>query len=329
MNKQRIVSVVIILALLGLGGFKYYQYKNPGSIISLEEEKKFIETDAILKDGKTSEATTESTPRFSIRPETPVNGTLKGVIEVGASGFNSFVVNIDKDKNWELVSKEFGESLAYEGFSTTEDVKLGLKKYLSKMFERGVSGRNAHFVISSGALKNPKTELIAKAIEQMGYVVNRVTAEQEGKYALKSLLSKNFRDNSFTVDIGSGNTKISWYSNGNITSIEGSGAKYYQDGKKDPDVYQEIKAAVAKVPTANKQQCFIIGGVPFKLAKESRSGDERFTLLKNPDEYSAGDDVKYRSGLNIYRAIYENAGTNQFIFDWDANFTIGFLLTLN
>ena len=79
------------------------------------------------------------------------------------------------------------------------------------MFEKGVAGRNAHFVISSGALKNPKTELIAKAIEQTGYVVNRVTPDQEGKFALKALLPKDYRNNSFVIDIGSGNTKISWY----------------------------------------------------------------------------------------------------------------------
>lgn len=73
----------------------------------------------------------------------------------------------------------------------------------------------------------------------------------------------------------------------------------------------------------------MIGGVPFSLAKQSRSNNERYTALKNPDDYSAGDDVKVRSGLNIYRAINETAGSKNYIFDWDANFTIGFLLTLN
>jgi hypothetical protein len=138
----------------------------------------------------------------NIQITTPINGTLKGVIEVGASGFNSFVVNIDKDNNWEIVSKEFGESLAYEGFATTQDVQVGLKKYLSTMFSKGVSGRNAHFVMSSGSLKNPKTKMIADAIEKMGYVVNRLTAEQEDKYALRALLPKTYIDNSFVVDIG-------------------------------------------------------------------------------------------------------------------------------
>jgi len=86
---------------------------------------------------------------------------------------------------------------------------------------------------------------------------------------------------------------------------------------------------MTEVPATNRKYCFVIGGVPYKLAKEVRAGEERFTQLKAPDGYSAGDDVKVKSGLNIYRAIYENSQCDSFIFDWDANFTIGFLMTLN
>jgi hypothetical protein len=32
--------------------------------------------------------------------------------------------------------------------------------------------------------------------------------------------------------------------------------------------------------------------------------------------------------VNIYKAIKDATGTDQFVFDWDANFTIGFLLDL-
>ena len=322
MTREKIIGLVAVLFIsIGIS-YKYYEYKNPQVI---EEIVKKVEGNSPVLDSVTSTETGSE----QIKTETPINGTLKGVIEVGASGFNSFVVNMDRDNNWELVSKEFGESLAYEGFATTDDVKLGLKKYLAKMFEKGVSGRNAHFVMSSGALKNPKTELIAKAIEQMGYVVNRVTAEQEGKYALKALLPKSYRSNSFVVDMGSGNTKISWFENGKINSVEAPGAKYYQNGETDESVYKKITDAVNKVPSNLRQNCFIIGGVPFKLAKESRFGEERFTNLKNSDEYSSGDDVKLKSGLNIYRALEDSSKSDKFIFDWDANFTIGFLLTLN
>src|SRR5919107_1357297 len=75
---------------------------------------------------------------FNYTPEKPQNGTLRGVVEVGATGFNSFVINMDNQNRWEIVSKDFGESLAFEGLATTEDIRAGLKKYLAQMFEKGV-----------------------------------------------------------------------------------------------------------------------------------------------------------------------------------------------
>lgn len=327
MKKNHIISAVLILVVAALVGFKVYTHYNPK--VETLETTPAVANSVIEKTDGTNVSTLSEQPSVKVTRETPINGTLKGVVEVGASGFNSFVVNIDKDKNWELVSKEFGESLAYEGFASTDDVKVQLRKYLAKMFEKGVSGRNAHFVISSGALKNPKTELIAKAIENMGYVVNRVNADQEGKYALKALLDAKYKDNSYVVDIGSGNTKTSWYQGERMITVETYGAKYYQDKISDKDAYDATSVIAQEVPANKRKYCFIIGGAPFKMAKESRQGNERFTQLKNPDSYSAGDDVKLKSGLVIYRAFFEKSGTDSFIFDWDANFTIGFLLTLN
>jgi len=329
MKKQHILSAVILIVVAALVGFKVYSVYHPKAVQTATVTP-VPGTVGEVQSTTVSETTTSSIkPAVKVTTETPINGQYKGVIEVGASGFNAFVVNIDKDKNWQLVSKEFGASLAYEGFATTDDVYSQLKKYIANIADKGVKGNNIHFVISSGALKNPKIDLVADAIQKKGFVVNRVTADQEGKYALKALLPKQYKDKSFTVDIGSGNTKINWYTGDKMNTVECSGAKYYEINKTDQEVYNEIKEAIAKVPAANRQFCFMIGGVPFKLAQETRSGEERFTQLKNPDEYSGGDDVKKKSGLNIYRAIYENSNCDSFIFDWDANFTIGFLMTIN
>lgn len=320
-----------ILLIVGGLGWKFYEYKHPELAAQTQQTEKKAADNYLNRQETSAQSYSASTEGNSIQisVDTPINGRKIGVIEVGASGFNCFVVDLDKDKNWELVSKEFGESLAYEGFITVQDVQTGLKKYLSSVFEKGVAGRNAHFVVSSGAMKNPKTTLIIEAIEKMGYVVNKVSADQEGKYALRATLPKAYRNNSFVVDMGSGNTKISWYEGDKLRSVECSGAKYYQDNKSDQSVYKEISDAVAKVPAGQRTHCFIIGGVPFKLAKQVRKGEERFTLLSAPDEYSAGDDVKMRSGLNIYNALYTESKCENFVFDWDANFTIGFLMTLN
>jgi len=322
MKNQKLISFSILALLLIVGGYKYYTYKNPEKFPEVVQKEQQISEMSVL-------VSSSEVNHPEIIVDRPVNGTTKGVIEVGASGFNAFAVNMDKQKNWELLYKEFGESLAIEGFATTADVHQGMKSYLGKIFEKGVNGKNVHFVMSSGALKHKNSELIAKAIEEKGYVVNRVTPEKEGKYALIALLPKAYKNNSFVIDIGSGNTKVSFYDGAAIKSFEGPGAKYYQNGMSDEQVFNEIKNIVSKIPASKRENCFIIGGVPFEMAKEARDGDQRFTYLKSPDDYSFGDNVKLKSGLNIYRAIIDGTGCSNYIFDWDANFTIGFLLSLN
>ena len=73
--------------------------------------------------------------------------------------------------------------------------------------------------------------------------------------------------------------------------------------------------------------CFIVGGVPFELADQTRQGEERYTVLKAPADYKS-DKAKTKAGINIYKALADATGCDTFVFDWDANFTIGFLLGL-
>ena len=195
------------------------------------------------------------------------------------------------------------------------------------MFEKGVSKTDMHFVISSGAQKEPKTAVISNELKKMGYVVNLVTAEQEGKFAFKATVPPSFQDNSFLVDIGSGNTKISWQEGGNLKSIEAPGAKYYEKGMTNDDVYAQVKSKAASIPEGKRNVCFILGGVPFTLAKQNRNDEERFTVLNPPGGYTAKD-KKMEAGLNIYKAISDATKCDTFVFDWDSNFTIGFLLSL-
>lgn len=316
-----IKAIIIAIPLLALGYWAFDSGKFDGQSTSTSD------TTAINISSNPSKQSTDDKRTFNYQPEKPVNGEYKGVIEVGASGFNSFVVNIDKQNHWEIISKDFGKSFVYEGLANTEDIRKGLKDYIGTMFDKGVKSKNIHFVISSGAQKEPKTAVIVSELKKMGFVVNLVTAEQEGKLALKCVLPPSYQDNSFVVDIGSGNTKISWVS-GETKSLEAPGAKYYEKNLKDEDVYTEVKTLTAKIPAANREICFIIGGVPFELAQQTRTGEERFTVLNNPETYNT-DKVKIKSGVNIYKAIKDATNCDTFVFDWDANFTIGFLLSLN
>lgn len=264
---------------------------------------------------------------FDYTPEKPANGKLRGVVEVGATGFNSFVINMDSQKRWEIVSKDFGESLAYEGLATTDDIRAGLKKYLAGMFEKGVPKNDMHFVVSSGAQKEPKTAIISNELKKMGFVVNLVTPAEEGKFAFKATVPPSFQDNSFLVDIGSGNTKVSWQEGTNLKAMELPGAKYYEKGTSDDAVYNAVKGQSAAIPEGKRNVGFILGGVPFTLAKQTRHGDERYTVLNASNTYKAAD-KKMGSGINIYKGLSDGTKCDTFVFDWDANFTIGFLLSL-
>jgi len=332
---MRLKPAGIVIILLIIGVLAYLALKPKFDEVRKENGKELSNTTSSQAERNTDTTgnipatrTTASNDReFNYVPEEPVNGQMRGVVEVGATGFNSFVINMDAQKRWKIVSKDFGESLAYEGLATTEDIRLGLKKYLASMFDKGVSSRNIHFVVSSGALKEPKTATISNELKKMGYVVNNVTPDQEAKFAFKATVPPPFADNSFMVDIGSGNTKVSWMEGEAIRTLELPGAKYYEKGTPDEDVYAQVKSGISKVPEGKRNVCFIIGGVPFTLANQHRKGEERYTVLKEPGSYTAKD-KKMAAGLNIYKAIVDASKTDTFVFDWDANFTIGFLLSL-
>jgi hypothetical protein len=274
-----------------------------------------------------SKAQSSARGTFDFTPASPINGKLKGVVELGASGFNSFIVKIDQNKNWKLEKAEFGNSLVMENMATDDDIRVGLKKYISGMLDYGVSGKDIHFVVSSGAMKAEVTQKIVNALKSLKYFVNEVTPEKEGKLGLKCVQPQEFASNSFVVDIGSGNTKISWKDGGVAKSSETYGAKYFEKSTDDAVVYDEVKAKAKQIPASERKMCFILGGVPSDLAKQVRNGKERYTVLDAASAYK-GDKAKTKAGINIYKAVADATGCEKFVFDWDSNFTIGFLLDL-
>ena len=346
MNKltplSRFLIMLVILGTIFFGGKYVFENTSWGKSMLAKSAEEQSQTDTKAPENgpasetsssenssssSDTEATASSESSFSYVAPEPINGKLKGVVELGASGFNSFIVRIDKDKNWKLEKAEFGNSLVTENMATDEDIRAGLKQYIGKMLDFGVGGRDIHFVVSSGAVKAEVTQKIVKNLKSLNYFVNTVTPEQEGALGLKCVLPKDFEDEAFVADIGSGNTKISWIKNGGVTAVETYGAKYFQNGVDDGKVYDEVKAKCNDIPSMKRKTCFIIGGAPFSMAKQTRVGKERYTVLKAPKDYKM-DDAKGKAGVNIYKAIKDATGCEQFVFDWDANFTIGFLLNL-
>src|SRR6476661_8186675 len=131
-----VIIVILIIAVLA-----YFAVKPKITELRKENSSEITATQPASDNKAATEKTTTdnvSAERrdFNYTPEKPQNGTLRGVVEVGATGFNSFVINMDSQKRWEIVSKDFGESLAYEGLATTEDIRNGLKKYIAGMFDK-------------------------------------------------------------------------------------------------------------------------------------------------------------------------------------------------
>lgn len=307
-------------------------------VLGVASCNKLKKGDQSANDGNDTVAAVTSEPQksaiatFNYTPQTPTDGKLKGVVELGASGFNLFIIEMDKDKNWMSKKKEFGNSMVTEKMTTPEEVKSTLQDYIKTIIDFGVASKDIHFVISSGAAKEDITQTITKALKEIGYVVNVVTPEEEAKYALKCVLPNAYKEKAFVVDMGSGNTKISYYQDNNLIGVETYGAKYYKKDVDNQVVYDEVKEKLSKVPSNNTHTCFLIGGVPYQMAKTSKLDKERYTVLStNVDTYSelaAEKGDKVTCGLNIYKGILDGTNCQQVVFDWDANFTIGFLLSL-
>lgn len=271
---------------------------------------------------------------FDFTPEKPINGSLKAVVELGASGFNSFVINIDKEKRWELIKPRFGQSSIVEEGATVEDTRAKLKEYIQMLLDDQVPGNNIYFVVSSGAAKEPIVEQIANVLRSEKYYVNVVTPEEEALYAYYATVPKSFRESAYVVDMGSGNTKIAYMENGKISTLETYGAKYSKKGIDNETVHNEVSLLAERIPTSLTQYCFIIGGVPYQLAQFTNGGntDKQYISLSNKaGDYAAfalQEGEKVECGLNIYQSIMETTKTKSVVFDSKSNFTIGFLVNM-
>lgn len=264
---------------------------------------------------------------FNYLPLKPVGGRLRGVVELGASGFNSFIVRSDAQRNWQLQKSEYDNSLIMENMASDEDIRRGLRAYIVNMLDYGVAGKDIHFVVSSGALKMAAAHRIVKQLAHMGYVVNTMTSTKEAALGLNVAMPPLFGDKAFVVDIGSGGTEISWMQDGKPRAATTYGSKYFEFGVPDQEVAADARAKAGLVPAGLRQTCFIMGGIPFEMAKQVRRGKERYTVLGAPDFYHL-ENAKGKSGQVVYQAIAQATGCQKFVFDWDANFTIGYLLSL-
>ncbi len=264
---------------------------------------------------------------FDYQPEAPVNGKLLGIIELGYTGFNSFIVRMDDEDRWALEKATYGESKIGAGAITFELVTDQIEKFKKEMIEFGVAANDINLVASSSALRDRRVVEIADGLRRLNIGLITVSAEQEGNYALLATVPKEFTNYSFMVDIGSGNTKISWIEGREAKSVETYGSLYLESGISDQEARIGIKEALASVPDANRSLCFMVGKIPFLLASATNNRNKRYTILESPEAYDF-DGEQEQAGLNLYDALWQES-TVSYIFDWDSNFSIGVLMNVN
>lgn len=266
-------------------------------------------------------------PAISFSQSDGIQGKMKGVVELGSDGFNSFIITIDKDKNWQLEKAEYGNSNVIEGVATKESVLAGLKAYIKKFVDFGVDGSEIHFVASSGAMVMKSTVPVLEGLKSLGYIVNTVTPEEEGILGYLSVMPKNESNRAFVIDVGAGNTKISWMEDGEILTKATFGAKYYLEFVDDEDAYEGAKEITQGLNKKFGLKAYVIGGVPYKFAKRTRQGKEKLTTLAALESYEP-ENEKQTGGQKILQGIRDGIDLKKMVFNWDSNFTIGFLIRL-
>ncbi|MEQ9468104.1 MAG: hypothetical protein RLN88_11870 [Ekhidna sp.] len=264
---------------------------------------------------------------FDYQPLKPINGQLKAVIEVGSLGLNYFIIEIDKDGRWTLEKSFFGRSNIIYGVSSTAEILAQIESFNKEIRALGVSAKNIHLVASSSVGKLGDTSSLVAELAKSGMKLIPISADREAELALIATIPKEFISESFLVDIGSGNTKISWVSNMDTFSIETHGSKYFLGDVQDTTVFRQVRDALLKVPQKNRNLCFMLGGMIYELTKDEVKDDERYLVLNPPGEYATTNERSKAANV-IYSAIYLEP-TYSYIFDRKSNFSIGYLISLD
>lgn len=264
---------------------------------------------------------------FDYQPQVPVNGELNAVIELGSLGLNYFIINIDKAGRWKLVKSEYGRSNIIYGASTSGEILSKITDFKSAIIKFGVDKKNIHAVASSSFVKADDISLLRDKLKQKDISLKTVNSELEARLAMIATIPREFIKESYLVDIGSGNTKLSWISNNDTLTSETHGSKYFLNNIQDTTVFREVRDAVLDIPNKNRNLCFILGGAVYELIKdEIDEKKSRYYVLKPPSAYP-NDNEKLNAGNVIYRAIYSEP-TYSYIFDSQSNFSIGYLVSM-
>ncbi|MEO9869646.1 hypothetical protein [Ekhidna sp.] len=292
------------------------------SIIGCNPESKKSENKSSLPLAK------EVKKSFDYQPQKPVNGQLKAVIELGSLGLNYFIVNIDDNGRWELKKSNYGRSNIIYGANTSKEVISNIISFQTEIIDYGVELENIYLIVSSSVVKTEDITGLETKMTKNNLPLVSVSLEKEAQLAMAATIPKEFLEESFLVDIGSGNTKFSWVENQDTLSIETHGSKYFLNDIQDTTVFRQVRDAILEIPKRKRNLCFMLGGIIYEMAKvDIENSSERYHVLKSPDLYTS-DNEKLKAGKVIYNALHLEP-TYSYIFDTQSNFSIGYLVGLN
>ena len=215
------------------------------------------------------------------------------------------------------------------GVNSNEEIVQTITGFIEEIISYGVSRENVHLIASSSVVNGENLDDLNALLGQKTQLnIVGISAENEAKYALAATVPQEFLEESFVVDIGSGNSKLSWVSNQDTLSIEIHGSKYFLSDIQDTTVFREVRDAVLQIPEENRNLCFMLGGMIYEFAKDKMLGSEaRYVVLDAPNSYPV-DNEKLKAANVIYNALYLEP-TYSYIFDRDSNFSIGYLIVQN
>ncbi len=110
---MRLKPAGIIIIVLIIAALAYFAFKPRMSELRKENSTELSNTSGTRDNDTSNTKNSTSTVgdanseerEFNYTPEKPVNGALRGVVELGATGFNSFVINMDNQKRLKAILK--------------------------------------------------------------------------------------------------------------------------------------------------------------------------------------------------------------------------------
>jgi len=261
-----------------------------------------------------------------------IDDKKKAVISVGANSFDGFVIATNRNKAWSNVEQYYGESLGLE---------LGINYALYKleqtmekiMSEQSVNPSDILVVLSSGLVEiNDDVSKIRKGLEDRGFKVRGLSCEEEASYAYAANILKDYEDDSFFLDIGSGNTKIAWKNQANeIETYCGEGSLFEQRLVTHEKAFSSFDNL--DIPTGRTKYCFVTGGGPFKLAeiKGHDISKNKFFCMPELSDFE-NENLEYgqmHASYEFLKLIKEKTNCEQIIFISHSNYAIGTLLELD